>query len=49
MSSGNKETAMIFIEHYFITIMLLLTHECSFVFRANYVKVDAEEAGESTG
>jgi hypothetical protein len=29
--------------------MLLLTHECSFVFRANYVKVDAEEAGESTG
>jgi len=26
--------------------VLLLTHECSFVCRENYVQVDAEEAGE---
>ena len=37
---------MIYIKHYFRTIMLLLTHECSFVYRENYVKLDAEEAGE---
>jgi hypothetical protein len=38
---------MIHIEHYSITVILLPVHECSFVYRANYVTADAEEVGES--
>jgi hypothetical protein len=34
---------VIFIKHYLLAIMLLLTHERSFVYSENYVKVDVKK------